>query len=136
MTILSKRTRHAVYDIHIHLVFITKYRRKVFTDEILSYCEAEMQRIALSLKAELEEFNGEEDHVHLLVSLPPSLSVSRLVNHLKGASSYLIQGEYKEEIGEELWGGELWSSSYYCGTAGGAPLSSLKEYILSRDRPS
>lgn len=133
MATISKRTRHAVYDTHIHLVFVTKYRRKVLTDAMLSFCEQEMSRVAESLGSELEEFNGEADHVHMLVSLPPTLSIATLVNSLKGVSSRLLQRDYEKKL--NLRDGKLWSRSYYAGSAGGAPLATLKSYIANQDRP-
>lgn len=130
-----KRTRHAVYATHVHLVFVTKYRRAVFTSEMLTDCEAHMRRVCESFGAELEEFNGEVDHVHLLVTQPPTVSVSSLVNSLKGVSSRMLQKDYSVEIKKNLWGGALWSKSYYAATAGGAPLSVLEQYIKDQDRP-
>lgn len=130
-----KRTRHAVYDTHVHLVFVTKYRREVFSDEMLTDCEMYMRRVCDSFGSELEEFNGEADHVHLLVTQPPTVSISALVNSLKGVSSRMIQKDHSAEIKKQLWSGALWSKSYYAATAGGAPLSTLKQYIKDQDRP-
>lgn len=135
MNTISKRTRNAVYDTHVHLVFVVKYRRKALTDEILTDCEAIMKRIAKGLGAELEEFNGESDYVHLLVTVPPALAVATLVNSLKGVSSRLLQRDHETHLKELLWKGKLWSRSYYAGTAGGAPLDTLKIYIQNQDRP-
>lgn len=135
MNTISKRTKNAVYDTHIHLVFVTKYRKDVFTDKILTDCENLMSDLCKNLGAELEEFNGESDHVHLLVNIPPSLAISTLVNSLKGGSSRILRRDYREHIEKYLWDGALWSRSYYVGTAGGAPLDSLKKYIEDQDRP-
>ncbi|WP_373297128.1 IS200/IS605 family transposase [Streptomyces brasiliensis] len=68
----------------MHLVFVTKYRRGVFDDEMLTRCEEIMRKVCEDFEAELKEFNGERDHVHLLVHYPPKVAVSKLVNSLKG----------------------------------------------------
>ncbi|GGJ33270.1 hypothetical protein GCM10010121_050550 [Streptomyces brasiliensis] len=68
---------------HVHLVFVTKYRRGVFDDEMLTRCEEIMRKVCEDFEAELKEFNGERDHVHLLVHYPPKVAVSKLVNSLK-----------------------------------------------------
>lgn len=82
-----RRGRSVIYNLHIHLVFVTKYRRGAFTDQILTRCEEIMRDVCGGFGAELREFNGETDHVHLLVHYPPSLAPSTLVNSLKGVSS-------------------------------------------------
>lgn len=132
---ISKKTRHAVYDTHIHLVFITKYRREVFTDEMLTRLEEILSSVSDDLGAEIEEFNGESDHVHVIVSLPPALSIAKLVNSLKGVSSRLLRKEFSEKLEKDLWGDQLWSRSYYAGTTGGASIETLKKYIQNQDRP-
>ena len=80
--------------LHAHLVFVTKYRRPVFTDEMLSFCEHTMRAVCAELDAELVEFNGEADHVHLLIAYPPTLAVSTLVQRLKGRTAYSVRREY------------------------------------------
>jgi putative transposase len=80
--------------LHAHLVFVTKYRRKVFTDAMLTYCETTMREVCDDLGAELVEFNGEANHVHLLVAYPPTLAISTLVQRLKGRTAYAVRREY------------------------------------------
>lgn len=82
-----RRGNHVVFNLHAHLVFVTKYRREVFNDEMLTRCEEIMREVCESFGAELREFNGEDDHVHLLVHYPPKIALSKLVNSLKGVSS-------------------------------------------------
>src|SRR5690242_221147 len=86
---ISKRTtpgirhgRHCVFKMHIHLVFVAKYRRKVFTREILDAMAPIFEKVCEDFDAELKEFNGEFDHVHLLIDYPPKIAVSKLVNSL------------------------------------------------------
>ena len=127
--------RSVVFNLHVHLVFITKYRRDVFTNRVLNDLKEIFTKICLDFEAELEEFNGEHDHVHLLINYPPKASVSSLVNSLKGVSSRLIRKKNYPEIQKKLWGNQLWSPSYFAGSCGGAPLSIIKQYIENQQRP-
>ncbi len=83
--------RHCVFLMHVHLVFVTKYRRDVFTKEILDDMRGIFANVCRDFESELVEFDGEDDHFHLLVNYPPKVSVSSLVNSLKGVSSRMIR---------------------------------------------
>ena len=86
-----RRGRHVVFNLHVHLVFVAKYRRKVFAKEILDDLRNIFSSVCADFEAELVEFDGENDHVHLLVNYPPKVSISKLVNSLKGVSSRMIR---------------------------------------------
>ncbi|RSM73682.1 IS200/IS605 family transposase [Kibdelosporangium aridum] len=130
-----RRGRSVIYNLHVHLVFVTKYRRGAFTDQILTRCERIMRDVCGGFGAQLREFNGETDHVHLLVHYPPSLALSTLVNSLKGVSSRRLRQEFPTHIRRYLWGQHFWSPSYFAGSCGGAPLSIIKDYIEQQNRP-
>jgi putative transposase len=121
---------------HVHLVFVTKYRRKVFTREILDAMQIIFKNVCQNFEADLIEFDGEHDHVHLLVNYPPKVSIARLVNSLKGVSARLLRQENYPSIRKALWGQSLWSPSYFAGSCGGAPLALVKHYIQSQETPS
>lgn len=89
-----RKGRHVTYSLHVHLVFVTKYRRNVLTDPMLSRCEQIMSEVCADFEAELREFNGEHDHVHLLVHYPPKVALSKLVNSLKGVTARRLRQEY------------------------------------------
>ncbi|WP_405634538.1 IS200/IS605 family transposase [Streptomyces sp. NBC_00056] len=127
--------RHVVYDLHVPLVFVTKFRRKAFTDDMLTRCEEVMREVCQDFEAELKQFNGEEDHVHLLVHYPPKVQLSRLVNSLKGVSSRYLRKEYDADVRRYLWGGHFWSGSYFAGSCGGAPLTVVRQCIENQQRP-
>jgi putative transposase len=84
----------------------------VRTDEILRRCEEFMRAVCADFETELVAFNGERDHVHLLVHYPPKVAVSRLVNSLKGVSARRLRQEFPEHIHKYLWGAHFWSPSY------------------------
>lgn len=123
-----------VCNLHTHLVFTPKYRRGPFTDEILHRCQQIMAAVCTDFDAELREFNGEADHVHLLVHYPPKVAISRLVNSLKGVSARRLRQEFPAHIRQYLWGEHFWSPSYFAGSCGGAPLSAVKDYIENQKR--
>ena len=75
------------------------------------------------------------DHVHLLVTYPPKVSVSRLVNSLKGVSSRMIRKKNDPGIRKKLWGSALWSPSYFAGSCGGAPIAVIRQYIEQQQTP-
>lgn len=127
--------RHCVFNLHIHLVFVTKYRRSVFTKAVLKDLKEIFASVCQDFEAELVEFDGEKDHVHLLINYPPKVSVSRLVNSLKGVSSRLIRKKRYACIQDKLWAGALWSPSYFAASCGGAPISIIKQYIEQQDTP-
>ena len=125
--------RHCVFNLHIHLVFLTKYRRSVFTKAVLEDLKEIFASVCQDFEAELVEFDGEKDHVHLLINYPPKVSVSRLVNSLKGVSSRLIRKKRYACIQDKLWAGALWSPSYFAASCGGAPISIINQYIEQQD---
>lgn len=127
--------RHCVFNMHIHLVFITKYRKKVFTKKLLRELEKIFNEICTDFESQLIEFNGETDHVHLLINYPPKVAISHLVNSLKGVSSRMLRKNYYEEIKDSLYGNALWSPSYFAGSCGGAPISIIKQYIEQQQKP-
>jgi putative transposase len=86
-------------------------------------------------EATLVEFDGEDDHVHLLVNYPPKVSVSSLVNSLKGVCSRLIRQKNDPNIRRKLWGGSLWSPSYFAASCGGAPIAVIRQYIEQQRTP-
>ncbi len=127
-----RTVRHCVLNLHVHLVIVAKCRRLVFTKEILEDLRTIFSNVCRDFEATLEEFDGEHDHGHLLITYPPKLAISRLVNSLKGVSSRLIRKKHYPSIERALWGESLWSPSYFAGSAGGAPCQSLSNTLSSR----
>jgi putative transposase len=97
--------RHCVFNMHVHLVFVTKYRRGVFTKEVIEDLKHIFTGVCVDFESELVELDGEDDHVHLLVNYPPKISVSALVNSLKGVSSRMIRKKNYPSVRKKLWGG-------------------------------
>lgn len=131
-----RRGRHCVFALHVHLVFCTKYRRCVFSAEHLASMRTTMAAVCASFGAELAEFNGEGDHVHLLLNYPPSVSLSALVGSLKGVSSRMLRKEFGPFHPWLKRRGVLWSPSYFAASCGGAPIEILKTYIQQQAVPA
>lgn len=127
---------HCVFNLKYHLVLVTKYRNKCFTDEILNRLEIIFRDLCEKWGCELLEFGGEEDHVHLLLELHPSIEPAKLINNLKTVSSRYIRKEFEDHLRKYYCKPVLWSRAYCLITAGGAPLSVLKQYIANQDRPT
>ena len=132
----SRTGRHCVFMLHAHLVFVTKYRGRVFAAEHLAKLEEIARGVCEQFEVQLVEFNGEQDHVHMLVNFPPKVALSKLVNSLKGVTSRKLK-MYFPEVMQPAWqGNALWSASYFTGSVGGAPLHGVRRYIEQQDRPT
>lgn len=116
-------------------MFVTKYRRGVMNDEMPTRCEEVMRKVREDFHAELKEFNGEADHVHLLVHYPPKIALASLVNSLKGVSSRRLRAEFTGRVNRATTHGRFWSPSYFAGSCGGAPLQVVKDYIAQQKHP-
>ena len=121
--------------IHAHLVFVTKYRSKVFTSKALDALKEILQKVCDDFAVELTAFEGEDNHVHLLVNYPPQVQLSKLVNSLKGVSSRMLRRQMPE-IAKRYYKDVLWSPSYFAASCGGAPLSVIKQYVEQQNRPA
>jgi len=127
-----RRERHSVTDLKVHLVCVAKYRGEVFSNQEIGLLESVFRNIAEKMDLQILEFNGEEEHIHALVEYPPKLSVSEIVNALKGVSSRRHgQAGFKKPHGKAA----LWSPSYFAVSVGGAPIEVLIQYIKDQSRP-
>jgi putative transposase len=117
------------------LVFVTKFRHRVFGDRHLARMQEIMRDVCADFETELVEFNGENNHVHLLVNFPPKVALAKLVNSLKGVSSRRLRQEFPDLRRHYYRANKLWSGSYFAGSVGGAPLSIVKQYIEQQNRP-
>ena len=128
------RRRHSVTKLVVHLVFTTKYRRKLFDGYMIEQLRDSFASACTKLECELLEMDGEQDHVHLLVAYPPKLAVSVMVNNLKATSSRRLR-ILNTHLGTQSKSGVLWSRAYFACSAGGASIETLKEYVSSQSTP-
>lgn len=127
--------RSCVYNLQVHLVFVTKYRHPVFQKEHIDRMQQIFAKVCQDTQAALLECNGELNHVHLLISYPPQVAISTLINSLKGVSSRLLRKEY-QSLAQHYHNGHLWSPSYYAGSCGGVTLDILHSYIENQSTPA
>ena len=127
-----RRGRTVVSALHAHIVFVTKYRRGVLSDRALEVVKRSFADVCRDFEVTLRECDGEDDHVHLLVEFPPTAQMSKLMNSLKGVSSRRLRARKLPEVEARLWGGHLWSPSYFIASCGGAPLDIVREYVASQ----
>ena len=129
-----KHGRTCVFNINYHIVWSTKYRRKVLTSDI----EKRLKEILFDVSkkkgfdiAEIEVL--QLDHVHVFVSAIPKISISYIVKMMKGISGRLLLKEYPQII-EQLWNGELWNPSYYVETIGSVSEEAIRKYIQNQEK--
>lgn len=111
------------------MVFIPKYRRRVITEQVFAEARSAWAKVCADFESELIETNYEPDHAHLLVSYPPKVALSTLVNSLKGVSARRVRARRFPEVTSILRGPAFWSASYCAVSCGGAPLETVKAYI-------
>jgi putative transposase len=127
---------HCVFDMKYHLVLVTKYRQNCFTNVILNDMRDILKSLCDQWDIDLVEFNGEGDHVHLLLNLHPNIEPSKLINNLKTVTSRLLRKRYQAHFNKYFWKNPgIWTRGYCLLTVGGAPLSVLKTYIENQERP-
>ena len=123
-----RKASHVQYDIEYHIVWTTKYRFPVFRDKIAERARYLIRQGCNSMDVTIIKGSVSKDHIHILVSCPPSLSVSRLVQKLKGKTSRTLQMEFKE-LKSRYLGQHLWSVGYFCRTVGTVTEQMIKDYI-------
>lgn len=120
---------HCIFSLQYHLVLVTKYRKRVISEEMLKRLIEILDGTLKKWDCQLIEGNGENDHVHLLFEATPKVQLSVLVNNLKTVSSRLIRKEFQQEISKTYWKPVFWHRSYCIITCGGAPIDVIKRYI-------
>ena len=123
-----KSTGNCVYNTWYHLVWSTKYRRKVLVAPIDEAAKKLFQEICQTHGYEVQGMEVMPDHVHLFFSIPPAEAVAVVVKKIKGASARLLFLQFPE-LKKRLWDGHLWNPSYYVGTAGAVSSETIKRYI-------
>ncbi|MCB8980224.1 MAG: IS200/IS605 family transposase [Ardenticatenaceae bacterium] len=126
-----RKTAHSVYDIKYHLVWITKYRKKVLKGQVGLRLRELVRQICTANDVIIESGSVQADHTHLLVSVPPNLPVSKLMQLLKGRTSRKLMQEF-EPLRREFWGRHLWAGGYFVASTGNVTDEIIKQYIESQ----
>jgi len=125
----------ACFSLQMHLVLVTKYRPKVITAEVLQRLEEIFHATCLKWESRVVEFNGEPDHVHLLIDYNPKVQISKFVNNLKTVSSRLIRKEFEEQLSSTYSKPVFWSGAYFVASCGGVTVEQLKKYVQQQHAP-
>jgi len=127
-----RKSSHAIYDIKYHIVWITKYQKSVVTGKIATRTRELIRMICNGNDVQILSGHVSKDHIHLLVSAPPHLLVSKLVQYLKGNTSYKLQREFKE-LNKQYWGRHLWGRGYFVASSGNVTDEVIMEYIRTQE---
>ena len=123
-----RKSSHTTYDIKYHLVWITKYRKPVLTGEIAKRCRELIHEICLSKEVEILKGHISKEHVHIFVSVPPHISVSSLMQSIKGKSSRKMMMEYNA-LSRTFWGRHIWARGYFVASSGNVTDEVIMQYI-------
>src|SRR5512140_794897 len=130
-----RKGSHTVYDLKVHVVWITKYRKAVLRGEIGVRLREIIRQTCESHEVYIVKGHIAPDHIHLLLSMPPQISVSDLVQRLKGRSSRLMLEEFGE-LKRQFWGRHLWARGYFVASSGNVTDEVIAEYIEMQDEKS
>ena len=127
-----RKSSHCTYDIKYHIVWITKYRKPVIVGKTAQRTRELIRMVCTTNEVEIIAGHVGKDHIHLLVSVPPHLSVSKLVQYIKGSTSRKLQMEYKE-LNKQFWGQHLWARGYFVASSGNVTDEVIAQYIKDQD---
>lgn len=125
----NQSSSHAVYNIKLHIVLVTKYRRACLSPEVLAYLKEAFADCLAAWRCKLLEFGGEADHVHLLVDIHPALDISVLINNLKTASARRTRNRFAQHLAHFYNKPLFWHRAYFVGSVGGATLETVRAYV-------
>lgn len=129
------KSYRSVYSLTAHCVFVTKYRKSILTDEFLNELEQIFTSVMTAKNGELLEFNGESDHVHLLISYKPNILLSNLIANLKATSSKTMWRNHADYLKQHYHKRTLWTGSYFVASCGGVTIEHLRSYVENQERP-
>jgi putative transposase len=135
MSNLYDKGFRSVYVLTAHIVFVTKYRRQVISKEIHARLQEIFNETCQKWEVSLVEFNGESDHVHLLIRYHPQIQLSKFIANLKTVSSRLIRKDFAEHLSGVYRKPVFWAGSYLVASCGGVTVEQLKEYVKQQEAP-
>ncbi|MGL5514540.1 MAG: IS200/IS605 family transposase [Sporomusa sp.] len=126
------KSSHSVYDIKYHIIWVTKYRYKILGGNMSKRLRELIRQGCEARGITIVQGSIGKDHVHMLISCPPSLAPSKIVQYLKGRASRLLQEEFPE-LKKRYWGQHLWSRGYFCATVGSVTEEIIRRYIENQE---
>lgn len=131
-----RNSHRSVFNLTVHIVFVTKYRRKVIDAQMLLELRSVFKSVLKSWNCQLIEFNAEADHCHLIVSFPPQKRLSDLVGNLKATASKTMWRKFESKLSKIYHKKVFWTASYFIASCGGVSIDTLKKYVQDQDSPS
>jgi putative transposase len=127
-----RRGAHTVFEIHLHIVWTTKYRRPALTGEVGLRVRDLIREICASHEVTIMKGHISRDHIHLFVSIPPQVTISRLLQWLKGKTAYKLLQEFPH-LRKKFWGRHIWARGYFCCSSGNVTDEVIMQYIEQQD---
>ena len=127
-----RRSDHVQYDIEYHIVWTTKYRYKILSGKIAERCREIIRQSCRAMEINVIRGSIGKDHVHLMLSCPPNISVSKIIQQLKGKTSRIMMSEYKD-LRKRYWGQHMWAVGYFCRSVGDVSKEMIKKYIENQE---
>jgi putative transposase len=127
-----RRGAHTVFEIHLHVVFTTKYRKPVLGGEVGMRMRELIRDICAQHEVKIMKGHVAKDHVHLFLSIPPQVTISRLLQWLKGKTAHHLLGEFAH-LKKQFWGRHLWARGYFCCSSGNVTDEIIAEYIANQN---
>jgi putative transposase len=128
-----RKGAHTIYDIQYHVVWVTKYRYKVLRGEVAERTREVIRQVCMSRDLKILQGHVSSDHLHLLISCPPTLSPAKIVQYLKGVSSRRLQEEFPH-LKKRYWGQHLWARGYFCASVGVVTAEQIRDYIEKHEQ--
>ena len=126
-----RRGAHSVFAVHLHLVWVTKYRKPALAGEPAVRVRDIIREICDTLDVKIMQGHVSKDHVHLFVSVPPRVTISKLLQQLKGKTAYKMLMEFPH-LRKQFWGRHLWARGYFCCSSGNVTDEIVKQYIANQ----
>ena len=127
-----RKGSHTVYQLHYHFVFIPKYRKPVLRGEVAMRLRELVREICRTHDIEILKGHVRPDHVHLLLSVPPTMAPSRVMQAIKGKSSHHLLADFRT-LNRMFWGRHLWARGFFVATSGNVTDDLIKKYIEEQD---
>lgn len=124
---------HSVFLIHLHIVWVTKYRKKILIGDISIKLREIIREMCASESVEIMRGHVSSDHVHLFLSIPPKVTISKLIQKLKGRSSHKLMMIFSS-LQKQYWGRHMWARGYFCCSSGNVTDEIIKDYIENQNQ--